>query len=430
MVNMEAKHVNKTLAFCMLIFLMVGSLILSDRMVTEANLDSSHPVTKPAHTSTVPTPGSFIPLMVRSYSYPGPTLAPPIAHSGTKPLDFGSIQADFMADGRALAFNKIGFHLGPGGNPTGYVDWLTTLDAAGVPFFIKSVDHAGHLESAIDLAKASNIPHTIVYRRSGEAYDLPDYNKTPADAAVEHWQKHLVAFAETGLDANYVWLETINEVDKNRSEWLGEFALETAGLALRDGYKWAAFGWSSGEPEPYHWETPSMLAFLRLAGDHPDQIAVALHEYSYVTNDLGRIYPWLVGRVQKLYEVCDRHGIPRPTVLITEFGWSYNDLPSPARAMEQIEWAAWLYSAYPTVRGAAIWYLGGWFNIEEQTQKLIAPVTEYSLTNYFEYVPGKGEINTDLFNPPTWIVPDERPRPGILAPEPDEPEFELSANLD
>jgi hypothetical protein len=116
--------------------------------------------------------------------------------------------------------------------------------------------------------------------------------------------------------------------------------------------------------------------------------------------------------------------------LITEFGWTHKDLPSPSKAMEQIEWAAKLYAAYPTVRGAAIWYLGCCFNIEHETQALIAPVTEYSLANYFEYVPGIGTIDTTLFEPPPWIVSDQRSRPGILAPEIKQPRVEQPIDLD
>jgi hypothetical protein len=344
-------------------------------------------------------------MVNKDYAYVGPTLDPPIPHSGTPPINFESIQSSFAANGKELAFNKIGFHLGPGGNPSGYVDWLTALDAAGIPFFIKSVDDAGRLEPAIDIARNSDVPHSILFRKSGlPYYDVPDYTKEPAAAAEEHWDRHIQAFTSTGLDKEYVWLETINEVDKNRSEWLAEFAYETAQLALRDGYKWAAFGWSSGEPEPYHWESSAMLKFLRLVAEHPDQLAIALHEYSYVLDDLGNIYPWLLGRFQKLFEICDRHSINRPTVFITELGWTYNELPAPNKAMEQLEWAAWMYSAYPTVRGVAIWYLGGWFNIENETQALIAPLTQYTLANYFEIEAGIGTIDTDLFEPPSWSL--------------------------
>ncbi len=419
-VDMVSTQVKKTSAFSMLLIFMIAGLIVSNRMAAAANGSDSRADSSPSMATNNLPPKFFLPLVTRPYFDTGSTLDPPIPYSGTAPVDFDAIRTNFQAKGHDLAFSKIGFHLGPGGNLEGYEDWLTALDAAGVPFFIKSVDHAGRLEPAIDIAKASNVPHTIVFRKSGAGYDVPDYNKNPAAAATEHWDKHIENFVATNLDRNYVWLETINEVDKNRSEWLGEFALATAKLALRDGYKWAAFGWSSGEPEPYQWETPSMMAFLRLAGKYPDRLAIALHEYSYVNDDLGEIYPWLTGRLQKLFEVCDRQDIPRPTVLITEFGWTYNDLPSPDVAMEQLEWAAWLYSAYPTVRGAAIWYLGygnQFPDIANDTQRLIAPVTAYNLANYFEYVPGIGTIDTTLFDPPPWLVPDQRPRPGIRAPE-------------
>jgi hypothetical protein len=70
--------------------------------------------------------------------------------------------------------------------------------------------------------------------------------------------------------------------------------------------------------------------------------------------------------------------------------------------MADIKWAAWLYAAYPEVRGAAIWYLGEgetFGEIADEAQLLIDPVTEYSLGNYFEIVPGPGKIDPDLLAP-------------------------------
>lgn len=143
-----------------------------------------------------------------------------------------------------------------------------------------------------------------------------------------------------------------------------------------------------------------MIDFLQLAAAHPDQIAIALHEYSYETDDIANIYPYLVGRFQALFQICDRHGIPRPTILITEWGWEYQDVPPVAEAMDDITWAAWLYAAYPQVRGAAIWYLGyGYGGIADQAQQLIAPLTEYSLHHYFSLTPGQGSVDPSLFAP-------------------------------
>ncbi len=197
----------------------------------------------------------------------------------------------------------------------------------------------------------------------------------------------------------------MNELDKNRSEWLAEFSLRTAQLALRDGYKWAGFSWASGEPEPADWESPAMLDLLRLVGEHPDQLAIALHEYSYLAEDIGHEYPYKVGRFQELFRIADKHGIPRPTVLITEWGWTYNNIPSEREAMEDIDWAARLYAAYPQVLGAAIWNLGKlgteWGNLDGQVGDLVDPLMVYTLTNYFPAPSSRnGPISPESFPPP------------------------------
>jgi hypothetical protein len=286
------------------------------------------------------------------------------------------------------------------GNQTGLGDFMIELDAAGVPFFMKSVDDAGILYQAQQLAQASGVPHILVWRRTGQAYDTPNYDLPPQQAAANHWQFHKDAFPPE-LDPSLIWIETINEVDKNRSEWLAEFALETAQLAIADGFKWAAFGWSSGEPEPYHWEGEKMLEFLEYAGNNPTQVAIALHEYSFTNADLGNGYPYLLGRFQALFQAVDQNQINRPTVLITEWGWEAFDVPDPTNALLQLEWATWLYAAYPEIQGAAIWYLGGGYNgIADRAQQLIAPVKDYSLSHYFSYTPGIGEIDDSLFIPP------------------------------
>jgi hypothetical protein len=223
----------------------------------------------------------------------------------------------------------------------------------------------------------------------------------PAQAAVTHWQLHMAAFPQE-LDPSLVWLETINEVDKERSEWLAQFALATARLALDAGYRWAAFGWSSGEPEVADWQSPAMLEFLRLAAANPDRLAIALHEYSYLASDIGHEYPFKVGRFQLLFEVCDQHGIPRPTVLISEWGWEYQDIPDTGRALQDIEWAAAMYAPYPQIKGAAIWYLGGGFaDIHDQTQRLIGPMIDYALGNYFAIPlpPQQAAIDPRQFQP-------------------------------
>lgn len=304
-----------------------------------------------------------------------------------------SLQADriVVPPGYRHEFVKIGFHVGSGGgNVDGLGEWMRELDRRGIPFFLKSADAAGPLYEAQELMRASGVPHVLVFRRSVGSrdvgmfgYDVPLYHLSPVAAARRHWDLHMAEWPPE-LDPSLVWIETINEVDKNRSAWLGVFATEQARLAIRDGFRYAAFGWAAGEPEMYHWQQPSMQAFLKLAADYPDQIAIALHEYSYVTDRIDRQYPFLVGRFQHLFWVADSLGLDRPTVLITEWGWTHNNVPDAATAMEHIEWAASLYALYPEVKGAVIWYLGpGFGGIANQAQQLIRPLTDMAATRYY-----------------------------------------------
>jgi hypothetical protein len=107
-------------------------------------------------------------------------------------------------------------------------------------------------------------------------------------------------------------------------------------------------------------------------------------------------------RFLELFRICDKHGIPRPTVLITEWGWTYEHVPSPEEAIEHVEWASRLYAPYPQVKGAAIWYLGdGYGDVEHETQRLIKPLMIYSLTHYVPVSPASATVpaNPELYRP-------------------------------
>lgn len=315
-------------------------------------------------------------------------------------VDFAAARDTLLAQGSELATVKHGFHVTLMEDKTLLDNWMTRLDEAGVPFFLKTVNNAEPLYEAQQLMKESGVPHVLVYRAVG---DLPDYNLPPKEAARIHWELHRDQFPPE-LDPSLVWLETINEPDRLRSEWLAEFALETAQLAMADGFRWAAFGWAAGEPEPEHWQSPAMLEFLRLAGENPDRLAIALHEGSGSVEDAAFDYPFRTGRFLKLFEIADQHGIPRPTVLITEWGWAYDDVPSPDEAIEDIEWASRLYAPFPEVKGAAIWNLGigcCFGDVSEQVRELIDPLTELTLTRYFErpIPPEKASTDPELYRP-------------------------------
>ncbi len=329
--------------------------------------------------------------------------SPPAAPSEPTPepqptVDFAAVQTELEAQGQDIGYVKTGFHVTLPEDRERLDDWMTRLDEAGVPIFLKTVDNAEPLFKAQELMRSSGVPHVLVYRSTGS---VPHYELSPQVAAQHHWTTHRDLFPPE-LDPSLVWVETLNEPDRTQSEWLAQFALETARLAMADGFRWAAFGWSSGEPEPEHWRGPWMQEFLRLAAENPDQLAIALHEYSFLEEDIGHEYPFKIGRFQTLFEIADELGIPRPTVLITEWGWEHADIPPVEEAMDDLKWASKLYSAYPQVKGAAIWNLGigcCFGDISEQVQEIIDPLTDFSLRKYYSLAPGQQPVNPAQFQP-------------------------------
>ncbi len=298
----------------------------------------------------------------------------------------------------ATGFNKIGFHLAEGGDPTGIGSWMRQLNEARIPFFIKTADSMRGLDEAQEIVRQNraagiDVPHVSVFRRSGQLdadshFDIPRYHLPPEQAARDHWALHKPRFPPN-LDPAITWVETINEVRKEVEwcDWLGKFAWHTAQLALADGYRYAAFGFSSGTPDVTEgaWETDGMLQYLELCAEHPDRLSVALHEYSYSVGDIWRLAGFLVGGFVWLFRAADKHGIPRPKVLFTEWGWEHEKVPEPAEALRHIEEVGALYARYPEVLGAAIWYLGGGYNnIAHKAQRLIAPVTAFTLQHRYQ----------------------------------------------
>lgn len=285
---------------------------------------------------------------------------------------------------KTKVYSKIGFHTGPGGNPSGIGDWMRAYDSRGIPFMIKSVDSYGPVFEASELAKKSGVDHLLVFRLStvGQShrydYDVPPYKdpkyrNDPVGGAVKHWEETKKRLPPE-FDKKRTWIEPINEVDKDLCDWLGHFGVHIANLAHAEGYKVSLFAWSSGEPEREGWEQPGMLDYLRLCAKRPNQAAVALHEYSYVVDNIKDGYPYKIGRFQMLFDVCDNHGIARPTVHITEWGWTLNNVPEPQKALKDMNEIGELYAKFPEIKGAAIWYLGPSFGgIANRAQKLIKP---------------------------------------------------------
>ena len=141
----------------------------------------------------------------------------------------------------------ITFHAGPGGNQTGVNEnYFETLVSAGVPFAYKSAD-------AMPMDAQNWLEHgkgEVVFRRSVLANDqvpapnTPDVPRTDIDPKTSfdlHWEWHKQRFPPE-MDKTKVWVEVINEVNKEIAEWYAEFALYGARKANAEGYKIAMFG--------------------------------------------------------------------------------------------------------------------------------------------------------------------------------------------
>ena len=159
-------------------------------------------------------------------------------------------------------------------------------------------------------------------------------------------------------------------------------------IARRDSgrpfFRWAAFAFAGGNPEEGAWETAGMLAYLRLCADHPDLLGICLHEYSF-TLDIWRDFDQrnYIGRFEKLFAVCDKHGIKRPFVEIKEWGWEERDIPG--NAIEQIGQVAAYYAQFPEIKLAAIWTTaGGWEPATSKVAGLAADLYRFSLTTTFD----------------------------------------------
>ncbi len=285
-----------------------------------------------------------------------------------------------------MAFNKIGFYLSGSTAGRPLVDYLHSLDDAGIPFFL-TVDGPGEgLEIAQTLAvRNQDVRHTIAYSQTVDP-GVPEFSRQPEDAALAYW-KALRKTLPLELQPELVWLTPV-ELEASAlpdGSWLGRFAFTLAQYSLADGYKLALPGFPVGTPPAANWEREPMLRFLGLCGRHPDRLGVALQEFSRQVDDIWFDRDENIGRFYQLFATCDRARIRRPTVLITKWGWTPDRLPSNgSRALDDVTAVAELYGRYPEIRGAALWRLGPERRgLDRQAARLIRSITELTLTTTF-----------------------------------------------
>lgn len=272
------------------------------------------------------------------------------------------------------------FHVSVGGNRNGISsDFYRPIQQAGRKPFVVSADDVGAAQECQDYGG------NAVFRWTGPL-EYPSYHLDPESAAVADFNALLARIAQSPNFNPAFWLVTTNEPDKERSEWLGQYCYHVGVRMVEHGLKWVALNFSAGEPEPEHWFF--FRDYLELCEQHPNQLAVGLHEYTLSTSvSLQASFPWYIGRFLELFDYCDSQGIARPKVFITEFGWTLDNVPPDL--MDQIDWA-WeeLYKYYPEVQLIAIWYLGSGFGgIADRVQPFIKPLGLWNSTYDFDEMP-------------------------------------------
>ncbi len=268
-----------------------------------------------------------------------------------------------------MARNKVFFH----GIGTGIGDMLRIVDAAGIPGLWKSITNEGWIVEAVEVARASGIDHTIIYRGPSPDHDVPNISLDPATAAEQHWalvKSHLPAGVVDNKDL--VWIEPTNEMSTNVTDapgpaWVGEFSYEMAKLMNADGYRALLWGANAGQPEYDDDYFQNFGKFLAYCAEHPDTAGFSVHEgilfgdyrVDPAWNDAN--HPWIAGRYKFINDAADASGLARPTIVISEWAWSPRDIPTEDKAKDDIEWLSQELAKSPNVLGACLWNLDpGW----------------------------------------------------------------------
>jgi len=293
----------------------------------------------------------------------------------------------------------IGIHAGPGGNldgagqPDGY--WVQLAKAGKKPV-LKSVSNYGPIFEALGWCDKYGVEGVFVYRitgvdETGFNFDVPTWSLDATSAATYHVEK-ILAKLPPEFDKRVV-LEIINEPDKDQDDtrpswiskdfaiYLNQFGLIAAQLLNIQGYRVAMYGFSAGEPELDDYQY--YLPYLRYCAKHHDKAAIALHEYSLSSNLLSpkEHNPFLIGRFQFIFDICDENNVTRPTIYITEFGWTLWENADEQDASIQFNTVLdYIYGPYPEVVMLALWYSGPGFNdIANLTVRLFPLITDLGL---------------------------------------------------
>lgn len=294
----------------------------------------------------------------------------------------------------------MGFHTSANCHCNGIGEYLSLLAQGGNTIAAKSVDSTSSL---MDFQKEiqTGADGYAVYRYSKEG-DVPPYG-APVDVVANNYLNMVNESWPPELDESLFYVEVMNEVDQNHSDWLGELLCKTATLFLEHGYNFCGPGWGPGQPEPHNWRTPGMLKFLELCSQYPESLAISLHEYAY-DNDMADMIPYQMGRVIDMNAACYENGIHPPNVFVTEFGWSYQTAPDYQQGVPQItRMLDWYIEHTPNVKALFLWAL----DKDEKWARIADTINPYM-------TPLLNSISSREWDPPKEPDPPPTTRPKIV----------------
>jgi len=339
-----------------------------------------------------------------------------------------------------IDYSKFTTHRAPTGDATGHKENLIKVASSGHQIRVMSTDQYGVLPEAFGIADQAGVEALAVYRPSSEGqnesskkwnYGQPypwntvghNYTLDAETAAKNHiwaYGEHLKQITEWD---DRTWFLFFNEIDHEKLEYCAEVALIMARHAVDNDLKFAFFGMNSGEPNPEHWTRPKMGALLRYMAQNPENLALALHEYSFdkdILNDFG----FLVGRYLYLVDACKSLGVDFENIriFITEGGHGKDMSLSPDSWRESVDQLASVYGSYPNIQMFAFWAIS-------DNSKWDGPQLSAKVREAFDYSAQKATGHDPIikkFNSGGNVTPPEEKHKAIVLKSPQPPEFSAS----
>lgn len=291
-----------------------------------------------------------------------------------------------------MAKSKVGYHCGTGEGMTGFIDkFVRPVNAFGVPVSVKSVNNTGLIAEVASIGASHDVDNVLVLRFSSGFPDNPNYDNPNPEAEMDGYYDsyiypRLLAAKELNGIKDKFYVEVLNEPDKNRWATVCRWAKRALQRLNADGYKGVAVAANAGEPEPETWLIPEARELILYCAANKGRAAISLHEsfadYNINSTTVDELFPFLIGRVEWLFDACDAMSITHPDVFISELAWAYNNMPDISKAMSDVNDFAQVYNNYPTVLGVFLWNLNAgaeWAGLPKKLRDTFDAMSTYTI---------------------------------------------------